>query len=224
MAKIKSNWIDNPAYRKELYNFNQAVKSIFTMYRYLDGIVLPMTLDNVKTTPLFDRSFFIRNNATHWDFMNNSIVNPEELNKALKEKCYIHKVINDTHILTDDTNDHEVGRSLDKFAIEDSKHHPGLKRFHLLKEIEPLGSYKLNDYDCDKLVNYDLIDRIIAIDNDHKVRATLSKQIFPMIKKSDITILTYPKIEGIDELIYEMVIVSKTEPWSFYSIHHILQY
>lgn len=223
MAKNTSEWIDNPKVRKELYDFNQAIKSVYTQFRYCGGIVVPLTMDSISTRPLFNESFFIRH-GKHFDFLENSAVDVDELNNALKDKATNYEEKNGINYLCG-KNRFEIGRKMSESQILDIKNYRGLKAFEFYYDIEPLGFYKLTEQDFEDIIEYRVTDKVIAHSYDEKpidINMIMAKEIFPMVKRTnDISITTY-YIEGLPKGVYVILICSKAETWEFYSFHKIL--
>lgn len=228
--KVVSTWIDNSKLRKEIYDFNQAAKSVFYGYKYIDGIAIPIDINAIRNPTLFSNAFFVRPDETQWEFINNCAVDPESLNTALKTKSYTHEYLNGVHYLHREGEDKKawcrVGNRLtDDDLIESLANHKGLKNFKTLDSTDPVGTYKLSSEMREKIIGYQMFDDIIANDGGINVNLLIGKEIFPMIKRTeDISITTYRHETKCAEGIYTILIRSVLPTWTFYSIHAILIY
>jgi hypothetical protein len=224
--KIVSNWIDAPKVRKEIYEFNQAVKQVYTHYAYLEnGIAVPMTMNCIKSRPLMEKSFFTRT-AECFTFMKNSVVDVEELNKALKEKCYLYGFNDKTkdNMLSnaDISITHTLGRALTQNQIDDIENCPGLVQYKMCSTMTPILKYKLMIDDIAHINNYEAIDLMLGEYKGVEVSLTAVKELFPMSKKVlDIFVYVY-EMENLPENTFGIMISSFGKTWTFYSCHTIL--
>ena len=220
MTKDTSEWIDNSKVRKELYDFNQAVKSVYTQFRYSGGITVPLTMSSISTRPLFDKSFFVRR-GTHFSFLENCAVDVIELNNALKDKATKYERKNGINFLSG-KNRYEIGREMSDSQIQDISNNPGLKEFKFIHDIEPINVYHLTEEDIENITEYRVTDRVIARCGDDDVNMIMAKEIFPMVKKTNSISITTYYIEGLPKGVYEILICSDAPTWKFLSMHKIL--
>jgi hypothetical protein len=221
--KVQSDWLDNSKLRKPLYEFNQAVKLVYTEYRFIDGLVIPLCMKSIKNPTLFKKSIFHWRGKI-WEFLNNCAIDPEGLNKALKNKGYIHRVDETEHYLrsTKDDEEYFISTELSDVQIEDSGSYIGMTELIRVRANECIGSYVLSDKDVKMLLEYQSLERVVALDGDVEVKMIMLKEIFPMLKKaSDITVSVYQT--SMDN-VYDIVIESVSEYWTFTSIHSIVNY
>ena len=215
---VESNWIDNPKIRKELYDFNQAVKQVYELYRYSDGIVTPITLNAVKNKQLFTNSVFFRT-ASHFDFINNCAVNPVELNNALKDKCYNMNFNEDTWKFS--LGKYQVSVLMHPDQISDMRKFPGLVSFTNFMDNDIVAMYSLTDEDINRLLNYDVMTLTVGSYKGRDIKLIVTKELFPVIKKvHTITMTFYPNKELED--VFNFTVKSCADTWSFSSQHHMI--
>jgi hypothetical protein len=221
--KVVSDWIDNTKLRKPLYDFNQAVKLVYTDYRFIDGLVIPLWMKTIKTPVLFKKSMFYWH-GTKWKFIENGAVDAEALNKALKNKGYDFREEGDKRILKSqkDGEEYVVSIKLTQAQIEDSGYYPGLSEVNSALKEEHIGVYELTEEDIANLLDYQSVDKIIANDDGIDVKLIMLKENFPMLKKADkiAIFVNKTKLDGV----YRIVIKSSTDNWSFMSVHDISNY
>ena len=221
--KVQSDWLDNSKLRKPLYEFNQAIKQVYTEYRFLDSLVIPLFMNSIKNKTLFKKSLF-HWRGKKWDFLNNCAVDPEGLNKALKNKGYLYREDGTEKYLKSlkDGEEYFISTELSEKQIEDSGSYIGMTELRRIRENEAIGGYILSPKDIKALIEYQSIERIIANDDGIDVKMIMLKEVFPMIKKADTINITVYKTEL--ENVYDIVIESITENWSFVSAHSIVNY
>jgi hypothetical protein len=227
--KIITNDLTNSKVRKELYDFNQAIKSVYNGYRIMDNIATPMSMAAIKSRPLFDKSFFVHKPYEEpFTFFDKSIVYPEELNKALKDKCTEYDFDDMYHHLIGkdkkgDTLDYIVSIPMTDFQIEDSANYGGLNTFRELYHSDKcIAEYIISGKDSEELLDYEVIDRVIGQYKGEDIRLIASKELFPMIKRVDEIVIFVYRNKSLPKGVYEIIVKSTAEAWTFYSIHHIL--
>lgn len=226
MVKVQSDWIDNTKLRKSIYNFNQAVKSVYEAYRLVDGLAVPLMMDAIKAPTLFKKSLFIWQ-GKRWDFINNGAVDPEELNKALNNKGYEFKTDGKQRILISekDGTKYNVSIELTPEQVNDIANYPGMEEIHALKNEEPVFHFDIDELEAIDIIDGKSIEKEIETTEDNIVKFILLKELFPMIKRaSRIDIFGY---KTDDPNIYKVLIVSKSKEdsdWEFDSVHYILNY
>lgn len=222
--KEQSDWLDNSKLRKPLYEFNQAIKQVYTDYRYINKMVIPLCMDSIKNQTLFKRSLFYWS-GKEWDFLTDCAVDPESLNKALNTKGYDYHKEDGNHYLTSQKTGDEylVSTDLTKEQINDSGSYLGitaLKNIHDSRKL--INTYVLTQEDIEELLKYKSLERVIAVDNDVEVKMIMLKEIFPMIKKTNnIKIDVYGMVL---EHVNDIVIHSCSENWVFTSAHCLITY
>ena len=228
MKKVASNWIDSAKVRKEMYDFNQAIRNVFIGYRYIDGMVIPIAMAAIKNRNIFARSLFFHTKYPEpFPFLEDSIVYPEPLAKALKDKCTEYQLRDGVHCLSGKSKDgkelnYQIGTPMTENQKEDSSNYTGLVNFYKLHETESLGSYTLTDDDMKLILDYKVLEVDIAEYNGKPVHFIASKELFPVIKKVDnITINVY-KNDRTPNDIFEILIASNAPTWTFYSMHYLL--
>ena len=227
--KNVSTWIDNAKVRKEIYDFNQAVKQVYSHYIYTeDGMAIPMMMKCIKSRPLMDKSFFTRTGEC-FPFIKNAAVDVELLNRALKEKCYVHSYEEESRAnvlsqasVEEDKASYKVSYQLLPNQLEDIPNHPGLEMFTRYSQMTPIIRYKLSLENIARLINYEAIDILLGMHEGTEITLTMAKELVPMIKRTeDISILVYDQDE-LPPSTYGIMIVSVGPSWTFYSIHVIL--
>ena len=214
--------ISDTKIRKELYDFNQMAKNIYNFYLYMDGVIVPDSLDNIKTLKLFKNSLFVRN-AEHYSFMNNCLIDPIMLNKALQDKCYSSKYDGIDSILYGDKSSYTIGVQLSEFQKENSKLNPGVQLLKKLDINNYINEYLLNNQDKESLLNYETISLVIGKFKKDDIILILTKSLVPALKKAnDIVIYSKPYITQHSSNIFDILIVSKADTWTFYSNHKII--
>ena len=221
-SKNDSTWLDNIKIRTEIYNFNMAVKNVYSNFRSDKGIIIPLTMDCVKSRPLFDKSFFIRNGGANFDFMNSTGVDCEELNIALKTKAFEYSKKGKEHYLSKEDSKHLISVDMSDEQIDEMTKYEGLLEFESLKEIKPIGSYTINLEDIGLLSLYHVITRDIAKDGNVKVPLIMTKELFPMLKRVDSIVIETYKLPDLPKSIYQILIRSEAKSWVFYSLHKII--
>jgi hypothetical protein len=218
------NWITNAKVRKRLYNFNQAVKSVYEAYRFVDGLAVPLTIDSVKNQQLFSKSVFIWF-GERWSFMERGAIDPDELNKALNNKGYTVDPDNYRTLISDkDGTKYQVSLDLSDEQVEDIAHYSGLKELHKIKNEEPCFQYVLSENDMERIIAYESVETTIESD-DGEVKFIMLKENFPLIKKVETISVTGYRTENPD--IYKILISSKSKDpgsWEFDSVHYLLNY
>ena len=163
MKKVASNWIDSAKVRKEMYDFNQAIRNVFIGYRYIDGMVIPIAMAAIKNRNIFARSLFFHTKYPEpFPFLEDSIVYPEPLAKALKDKCTEYQLRDGVHCLSGKSKDgkelnYQIGTPMTENQKEDSSNYTGLVNFYKLHETESLGSYTLTDEDIKLILDYKVL-------------------------------------------------------------------
>lgn len=222
--KVVSDYIDNTKVRLELYNFNQAVKQVFSYYRCLEnGIVVPTETSVIRNMPLMSKSFFIRN-AKIFDFMKNAAISTVNLNLALKTKCYTYEFRepNRNMLIGPDDKEVEVSIQMTQSQIDDVENHKGLKYFRDFADKEPLAMYELSLDDISELADNAILTRIIGDVGEDRIHIIMTRDLIPMVKRCHpITIRVYAE-EGLPPHIYPIMIVSESQTWTFYTIQHIV--
>ena len=221
--KNTSTWIDNSKIRKELYDFNQSVKGVYDCYRYLEsGIVIPHGMSNLKNSQLFSRSLFIRK-ADDFGFLKNTVVNPTNLNVALKNKMYSLKSESGNHSLSNDSDSLVVSVDLPEKDISDSANYRAIKFFTDNKVENYPYQYTLTDDDRKRMIEYQVVTLILGHDDeiDSDVKLITTKELFPIIKKAN-SISIFTTLASRDMGTYTIAIVSQTNTWTFYSAHVLL--
>jgi hypothetical protein len=221
-VKNDSNWLDNSKIRNELSAFNMAVKNVYTHFRSDEGLIIPLTMDCIRVRPVFDKSFFMRTGGTHFEFLDKTGVDCEELNIALKTKAYDYKKKDDKHYLCKDDSEHMISVDMKPNQLEDMKHYKGLLEYRELVKNTPVGSYELTLEDIGLLSLYHVVTRDIAEYKGIKVHLIMTKELFPMLKRVNSIIIDTYKTEGLPENIYAILIRSDAKTWSFNSIHKII--
>ena len=221
-SKNDSNWLDNTKVRTELYNFVQAIKSVYSHFRYDDGITIPLTMECIKSRPLFDNSFFIRTGGTHFDMLQKAAVDADELNVAIKTKAFEYKKIGNKHLLCKEGTEHVISVDMNEDQLDDMKNYKALLEYRSLRDIEPIGSYTLDLEDIGLLSLYHVVTRDIAKDGNKVIPLIMTKELFPMLKRAEAIIIDVYKTDDLPNNIYEIVIRSQTKTWTFNSIHKII--
>jgi hypothetical protein len=213
--------INNKKVIDVLTEFNRLVKSVYEFYYLENGIVIPGKMEDIKEPLVFSESLFIWHGG-NIDFLNGRIIDPDMLNKALNDKAYQ---------LAD--NDGEIylsgGKSNDKYLVacnvtdeqkDDKRKYRGVK----LSEFDPLSydEYIMTPDVKERLTDYETIDLVIGENRREEVHLICTLKLFPCIKKAK-RIRIYNKPLGRDRL-YNIVIVSTGNDWSFYSNHVILNF
>ena len=222
---MKSKILSNKQYRTDLYDLNQLIKKIFNGYRYINqngyNIILPLTMNSVKSRPIYDNSFFIyRNNI--YNFLDNSAIDGEVLNNALKDKADSVIIENDK-IIFEKKEKYNIGKKLTDIEISDSFKHPGFMLYMNVNEDKYISQYKLTNKDIRSLLNYEVLLNIIGYDGRIEIELVMTKEIFPFIKKaSDTYIDIYKYNANTKEKIYELIITSKyNNIWLFINTIYI---
>ena len=221
---MKNEYLNDSKNRTFLYDLNQAIKKIFTGYRFIHkektDIILPLTMESVKSRPLYDNAFFI-NNENIDNFIYNSAINGDELNRALKEKAV--DVTIDSDIVIEKEEKYIIGQKLTEVQIEDSLKHKGLNLYLNIEENKYIGSYKLTDIDIEELLNYNVLLNTIEYDNKVPIDLVMTKELFPFVKKaSSIVIRIYKYNMNTKENIYRLLLESNFhDKWIFYNTIHI---
>ena len=222
--KPDSTWIDSAKVRKDIYDFNQAVKAVYTAYRWHDGMVIPMSMDCIKSSPLFINSMFIHGRYEHpFPFLEDSVIDPEGLNKALKAKCTDYSIRDNVHYLSAVDKEGKLveestGTTMTEFQISDMAHYPGIVKMYELSKESPVAEYNLTEDDIATLNDGQVFEKQI----DNNINLIVYKELFPVIKKVDsINISLFDK-KDLPKNVYCMRIKSNASTWTFYSMHHIL--
>ena len=229
MAKNTSTWIDNSKVRNEIYSFNQAVKQVYDGYRFTsDGIIVPSSVEAIKAPTVFDKSIFFHSKyETPFPFLEESVIYPDELNKALKDKCTEYSIMNGKHYLKGNDKSgkeliYETGAPMTDFQKKDTPNYKGLLEFYKLSDIEPISTYTLTDDDTEKILAYEVLEKDIGEYEGNPIHIIVSKELFPVIKKVDMISICVYIYDGLPPNIYEISIKSIAPTWNFYSMHYIL--
>jgi hypothetical protein len=229
MKKQVSTWIDNTKVRNEIYSFNQAVKQVYNGYRFTsDGIVIPSSVEAIKSPQVFNKSLFVHfKYANPFPFLEDSVIYPEELNKALKDKCTDYSIRDGVHYLSGtnkagDKLEYATGAPMTEFQKEDTSNYRGLAEFHKLTRMNAVLEYSLDGEDISTLLEYKVLDKDIGMYKKKPVHIIVSKEIFPVIKKADCINISVYDYNEVPDGVYEILISSCAATWSFYSIHYIL--
>ena len=222
-------WIDNSKVRNEIYAFNQAVKQVYEGYRFIsDGIVIPSSPEAIKAPNIFSKSVFFHSKyEVPFPFLEDSVIYPEELNKALKDKCTEYSIKDGIHYLSGTNKkgkvlEYTTGAPLTEFQKNDSPNFKGLIEFYNLSSIEPFLTYTLTDEDIEDLLAYKVLEKDIGEYEGKPVHIIVSKELFPVIKKVDMISIAVYMYEGLPPNVYEILIKSTAPTWNFYSMHYLL--
>ena len=97
--KVIDTWLTNSKMRNKIYDFNQAVKKVYELYRITNGIAMPATHEMLKSGLLFAKSLFTIEIPEGYDFLKDVVINPDNLNLAMKNKCTVYERKDNRHIL-----------------------------------------------------------------------------------------------------------------------------
>jgi hypothetical protein len=220
-----NNWISNAKVRKRLYDFNQAVKTVYKAYSFVNGLAVPIMMDAIKNPNLFSKSIFIWF-GDRWPFMERGAVDPEELNKALNNKGF--KVSPDNHrelISEKDGTKYKVSINLTEQQIDDIAHYSGVKELHTIEQEDPVFLHVLSEEDIARIIAHESVETSIKSNDGNIVKFIMLKENFPLIKKASFISITGYQTK--DPEIYKILITSKSKDigsWEFDSIHYILNY
>jgi hypothetical protein len=144
--------IEKTADRKRIANVNNAAKTIYNAYRYIDGIITPAAPDAIKCPELFGKSIFIHKDFTPFDWLNNALINPVALTKTLNKRVYELRDEDNKRISADNNGDEiTYGFTLEDVERGDMEHYAGFKVY---SEFNP------NEYTEEWCMPKDLIDDI----------------------------------------------------------------
>ena len=220
-------YLSIPKVRKKIQDFNRMIKQVYTEYRCVNGLIIPLVMDNIKSRPLFDKSFFTSKDEDFikCPFINECAVDSDNFNKAMqpKVKCFTFKEKDESNYLTNDNGDEIlIGMKLKESDIKDSFNYMALDSFHKLKELDPVDMYTLSEYDKKAISEYDILDKIIGRYGNMDVNLIMAKELFPLVKKADtITVFSY-KDTSLPDNIFTISIISVTDVCVFTSIHSIV--
>ena len=224
---MSSNWLEVPKIRKKIQGLNRMIGSVYTEYRCIDGLIIPLVMDNIKSRPLFNNSFFTSSDedCIKSPFMDKCAVDQDNLNKALqpKVKCYKYENREDGNYLVNKSEDEfKIGVKLENSDIQDSFNYSAIKSFKNLDNLEPIDVYDLTEEDFDKIISYNVLNKVIGSYGGIDVNLIMIKELFPLVKKADsISISSYKNI-ALPDNIFTISIISKTPVCIFTSIHHIV--
>jgi hypothetical protein len=155
-------------------------------------------------------------------------MNIDEMNNALKTAGkYSMKDVDGNHVLhivkkSGEEFDFNVSVPMTRFQVEDIDNYPGLKKFKRTMDREAIVTYTLSQEDIDALLAYESLEKVIGEYNGKDIRIIVAKELFPVIKKVDsICIRVYEPID-LPEGVFDIMVASNSEDWSFYSMHNIL--
>lgn len=221
---MKSEILSNAKTRTKLYDLNQLIRKVFNGYRYIklnSNIILPLTMDSVKSRPIYDNAFFIYKEDI-FDFLDNTAINGDILNSALKDKAD-DIIVENNNIILEKKERYNIGSKLNDFQMNDSLKHKGLVLYNSLEDSDFISNYILSDMDIESILNYNVLLNIIGYDDKIPIEFVMTKEIFPFIKKAtNTTISIYHYNNKTKEYIYKLLINSKYESlWEFINIIHI---
>lgn len=221
---MKSEILSNAKNRTKLYDLNQLIRKVFNGYRYIklnSNIILPLTMDSVRSRPIYDNAFFIYKEDI-FDFLDNTAINGDILNRALKDKAD-DIIIANNNIILEKKERYNIGSKLNEFQMNDSLKHKGLVLYNSLEDSDFISNYILSDIDIESILNYNVLLNIIGYDDKIPIELVMTKEIFPFIKKAtSTTISIYHYNNKTKEHIYKLLINSKYESlWEFINIIHI---
>lgn len=224
---MSSNWLEVPKIRKKIQDFNRMIGQVYTEYRCIDGLIIPLVMDNIKSRPLFDNSFFTSSdeNCIESPFINKCVVDSDSFNKALqpKVKAYTFEDREDGHYLVNKNEDEfKIGVKLKDEDIQDSFNYIALKKFKQLDDLEPIDVYNLTEEDMNQIKSYNVINRTIGSYEGKDVNLIMLKELFPLVKKAESISISSYKNTSLPDSIFTLSIISTTQVCVFTSIHHIV--
>ena len=214
--------IYTPKIRNRVKSMNMAIRSVYNNYRVFkfgdEKYIIPNSLDDIKSRPLFDTSYF-KYYGEGVDYLENTIVDSSSLNEALKSRYDESLIIKSGYFLRSKEGSFKVSEKMDESRIQSSYQMPSIGKIQSVQKSDFMVSYRLSAETTQKLISYKVIEmRVFELDD--RLPLILAKEIFPMIKKaSEIKIYLYIT-ERRD--IFKIIIESKAEDWTFYSMHHVL--
>ena len=224
---MSSSWLEVPKVRKKVQDFNRMIGQVYTEYRCIDGLIIPLVMDNIKSRPLFDNSFFtsVDESCIEPPFINKCVVDSDNFNKALqpKVKCYTFEDRKDGNYLVN-KNDEEfkIGLKLRDEDIQDSFNYTALKTFKQLEYLDPINIYNLTEGDMNEIASYNVINRLIGSYRGRDVNLIMLKELFPLVKKAESISISSYKNTDLPDNIFTLSIISTTPVCVFTSIHHIV--
>lgn len=211
------------ANRDMILDLNTILKNMYKYYISSDKIMVPSDMDSILTPTVFNRSVVVTELGEQYDFLKNTIVDPEFLNKALRNKYYDLILENNTYYLADAMGDkYLISKQITAKNIQDMSFYKGLSDLNEMDVKEYPIQYTMDSELKESLLNYDV--PIVTLGNYEgiDVNMIMTIKLFPAIKKADnISFLVKPYSLDKDN-IFDVCIISKADAWTLYTMHRII--
>ena len=215
--------LGKPANRNDLIDMNTIIKSVYNIYVCTkEGIIAPMRMDDISEPNIFGSSIFIRDAESNiqYDFLKDSVINPNVFGKALRERCDEFIETEDGLFLTRPGKEKfHIGARATKENIDDLKFYKGLSVLDEYDGKDYTMEYIVDNEVKDALLNYETLCLNIGSCNGKDVSLIATLKLFPAIKKAD-NIVIYGK--QYNDEIYDIMIISVKNGWKFFSNHKII--
>ena len=216
--------LDDKEVRNNLTIINRICRSIYDQYIVNSNFVYPRDIQFIKEGYVFAYSFFVIRNG-YFDFLNGHIVIPEVMTKALNDKGFYGELKKDGWYLEGKTNKYQVSIPCDgnvNLARDISK--TGVYANMVSDAVESNFTHigELDEETAKRLLNYEAILVPMVDDKGHTVKIYLTMKMLPALKHANSIKFLARRFESVKDEVYEVVVVSNSADWTFYSKHYIL--
>ena len=214
---------DLKSIKSSIYDMNMVLKGVYDHYCYNKGVIVPSDMNSIKNPELFSNSVMIHKEPVA--FLDGAMIDPVELSKGIQKTGVVRIFESDSTkervIVTKKDEMFKYGVSMDEFQLEDIEKYPGLKTVRNCIPDEYPITWTMDEATKTDLLEYRVPCICLGEFNGEEVNLIAAVKLFPAIKKADaITIYAMPIIAK--DRIYEILIVSTGNQWSFYSVHRIV--
>lgn len=226
------NWLDwKTKDKNKIKDFNTVLKDIWTGYRLVDNIAIPANMSDkcIKNKKVFLRSCAIwtGSDGEPLDYLNNCMIDPIILNRAIGDNCKEIKTKDDCNYLFGGKSKEEylISTNLNYKDIKDSLNYPYINLIDDYKngfDNRRIIEWCMDDITRQKLLNYLTIEINIGDDDGKGIYLIATLKLFPAIKKADdIYIISEPRKE---DNMYDITIISKSKNFVLLTKHTILNF